>query len=324
VNNTQHGIQAASTQPKKASADAVPLSAHLRELRNRLIICILALAVATVVGWAVHGWLLEQLTAPACALTHVHGVGQPTKQCPNGLLVNTGILSPVSLTFKVSFTAGVILASPVWSYQLWAFVAPGLYKKEKRYSLGFAAVAVPMFCLGAWLAYLVFPRGLQVLAGFNPAGFSLALPGNEFLDFFQRTVLVFGLSFELPLLLVLLNFVGIVSAARLRSWWRPSVFLIFVFAAVAIPTGDPFTLIVLAVPICLLFFAALAVTTVHDRAKTRSRAADKDGQLSDVEASPLGLASPLPGAVELQSPEAVDTAGFESVSTVRISPDDSV
>lgn len=276
------------------------LAGHLRELRYRLVVAILALAVATVAGWLIHGWLLNQLTRPACDITSVHGVGRPTTQCSNGLLVNTGILSPLSLSFKVSVVAGVILASPVWSYQLWAFIAPGLYKKEKRYGLGFTLAAVPLFCGGAYLSYLVFPKALQILASFNPSSFSLVLPGEEFLGFFLRMVLVFGLSFELPLLLVLLNYLGIVSAARLRGWWRQTVFAIFVFAAIAVPTGDPLTMTVLAVPLCLLYAVALAAATVHDRAANRRRAQDPDSHLGDHEASAVDLS---PSRVD--SPEPV-------------------
>ncbi|MER6074260.1 twin-arginine translocase subunit TatC [Streptomyces sp. NPDC001817] len=281
----------------------MPLAEHLRELRNRLLVSMLALAIATVVGWLFHGWLLDQLTGPACHITHVHGVGRPTKQCPDGLLVNTGLLSPLSLSFKVSITAGLILASPVWSYQLWAFIAPGLYKKEKRYGLGFTFAAVPLFCGGGYLAYVIFPKAVQILASFNPADFSLSLPGDEFLGFFLRMVFVFGLSFELPLLLVLLNSLGVVSAARLRSWWRPTVFVIFVFSAVVIPTGDPLTMTALAVPLCLLYSLALAVATLHDRTKKRRRAEDPDSQLDDDEAS-----SPDLTTTPLDFPEPVDVS----------------
>ncbi|WP_063774414.1 twin-arginine translocase subunit TatC [Streptacidiphilus rugosus] len=251
------------------------LTDHLRELRHRLLISCAALLVTTVVGWIVHGHVVDLLTGPACGIKGVHGVGGPTPQCPNGLLVNQGVLAPLSLSFKVSMTVGLVLACPVWSYQLWAFVAPGLHRREKRYGLGFTAAAAPLFCAGGTLAYWVFPKALGVLAGFNPGSFALALPGDQFLDFFVRLVLVFGLSFEMPLLLVALNFVGVLSAARLRGWWRGIVFAIFVLSAVATPTGDPLTMTVLALPICLLFFAALGVVSLHD---LRSGRAPRTGE----------------------------------------------
>jgi sec-independent protein translocase protein TatC len=246
------------------------LTDHLRELRKRLLVAVVALLVTTVLGWIVHERVVDLLTAPACGIRGVHGVGGPTAQCPDGLLVNQGVLAPLSLSFQVSMTVGLVLASPVWSYQLWAFVAPALHRREKRYGLGFTAAAVPLFCAGGALAYWVFPKALGVLAGFNPDSFALALPGDQFLDFFVRLVLVFGLSFEIPLLLVALNFVGVLSAAQLRGRWRGIVFGIFVLSAVATPTGDPLTMTVLALPICLLFFAALGVVSLHDHRSGRA------------------------------------------------------
>ncbi|WP_052432708.1 twin-arginine translocase subunit TatC [Streptacidiphilus carbonis] len=267
-------------QPKD-NEGRMPLSDHLRELRNRLLICLAALLVTTVLGWMLHNWLIDQLTGPACAIKGVQGYGQHTASCPNGLLVNNGVLAPLSFTFKISMMAGLILASPVWTYQLWAFVAPGLYKKEKKYGLSFTAAAVPLFLIGAYLAYWIFPKALGILVSFNPSGFSLAFSGAEFLDFFIRMVVVFGLSFELPLLLVALNFLGILSAAKLRSWWRGIIFIIFVFSAVATPTGDPLTMSVLAVPICVLFIMALGVCTLHDRSVARRKAVEDPDSLLD-------------------------------------------
>lgn len=322
MNDTQHSGATSSEQPQHAAMNVMPLTGHLRELRNRLAVSALTLAVTTVAGWLAHDWLLGQITGPACALTHVHGVGRPTRECPNGLLVNSGILSPLSLSFKVAATAGFVMATPVWSYQLWAFIAPGLYKREKKYGLGFAAAAVPLFCLGGYLAYVVFPKAVGVLAGFNPDAFSLSLPGDEFLDFFLRMVLVFGLSFELPLLLVLLNFLGVFSAAALRRRWQVIVFGVFVFAAVATPTGDPITMLALAVPISLLFLVALAVATFHDRAKARRRAEDPDHGLGADEASVVDPAPSHAGATGPHSPEPVHAADLEAGRPTDTHPGD--
>jgi sec-independent protein translocase protein TatC len=300
----------------------MPLSDHLRELRNRLLIALAALLVTTVIGWVIHDWVINQLTDPACAIKGVHGYGQQTKACPNGLLVNNGVLAPLSFTFKVSMMVGLILASPVWTYQLWAFVAPGLYKKEKKYGLGFTAAAVPLFMVGAYLADWIFPKALQILVSFNPPGFSIAFSGAEFLDFFIRMVLVFGISFELPLLLVALNFLGILSAAKLRSWWRAIIFIIFVFSAIATPTGDPLTMSVLALPICLLFLIALGICTLHDRAKERRRVIDNpDSLLDDDVASSLDL-TPSEFASPSESVEPVSAEEFAHAEPMVYHPDD--
>jgi sec-independent protein translocase protein TatC len=300
----------------------MPLAAHLRELRYRLIVCVLAILVTTVIGWLLHDWAIHQLTQPACNIKGVHGYGTPTAECKNGLLVNTGVLSPLTFTFKISMMIGFILAAPVWSYQLWAFVAPGLYKKEKKYGLGFVAAAVPLFLGGAFLAYEIFPKALAILASFNPGSFSLGFSGAEFLDFFVRMVLVFGLSFEIPLLLVMLNFIGVISAARLRGWWRGAVFGIFVFSAVAVPTGDPITMTVLAVPICLLYFAACGVATLHDKARARSYAENPDHQLDDDEASSIDLRPSALGADDLPIPEPVNATELAAGEPMIYHPDD--
>lgn len=300
----------------------MPLSDHLRELRNRLLIALAALLVTTIIGWVIHNWLIDQLTGPACAIKGVHGYGQQTPQCPNGLLVNNGVLAPLSFSFKVSMMAGLVLASPVWTYQLWAFVAPGLYKKEKKYGLGFTAAAVPLFLIGAYLAYWIFPKALAILVSFNPPGFSIAFSGAEFLDFFIRMVLVFGLSFELPLLLVALNFLGILSAAKLRSWWRGIIFLIFVFSAIATPTGDPLTMSVLAVPICVLFLMALGVCTLNDRSRAKRRLRENpDSLLDDDEASTLDL-TPADLSVEDVTPEPVSAEEFAHAEPMIYHPDE--
>lgn len=315
------GRQKQSKQPKDTDG-RMPLSDHLRELRNRLLIAVGALLVMTILGWVIHDWLIGQLTSPACHITGVHGYGEKTAQCPNGLLVNNGVLAPISFSFRVSMMAGLVFASPVWTYQLWAFVAPGLYKKEKKYGLGFTAAAVPLFLIGAYLAYWIFPKALQILVSFNPPGFSLAFSGTEFLDFFIRMVLVFGISFELPLLLVALNFIGVLSAAKLRSWWRGIIFVIFVFSAIATPTGDPLTMSVLAIPICVLFLIALGVCSLHDAAKERRRVIDNpDSLLDDDVASSLDL-TPSEFASPSESVEPVSAEEFAHAEPMVYHPDD--
>jgi sec-independent protein translocase protein TatC len=269
----------------------MPVREHLRELRNRLAKAALAVAAGTVAGWFLHPRLIAALTGPACAIPHLHGIGQATAACPNGLLVLSGVLTPLTFTVKVAAMAGVVISTPVWSYQLWAFVAPALHRAEKRYSLLFTALAVPLFLAGAALAYWVFPQALRIVLGFTPGSFSNAIPGDQFLDFFLRMILLFGVSFELPLLLVLLNVLGLMPARTLTERWRPIVFGVFVFSALATPTGDPFTMLALAVPMTVLFGLATAVVCWRDAAKARRDGAN--GQLSPDEASPLDDAAHL-------------------------------
>ena len=247
----------------------MPVREHLRELRSRLVKAALALAAGTVAGWLVHDRLIAALTGPACAIPHVHGIGQPTASCPNGLLVLAGVLSPLTFTFKIAVLAGAVISSPVWSYQLWAFVAPGLHREEKRYSLLFTALAVPLFLTGAALAYWTFPQGLRIILGFTPRTFSNSIPGDQFLDFFLRMILLFG---------------------------------VFVFSALATPTGDPFTMLVLAVPMTALFAIATAVVSWHDAVRARREREAEAAAPSPDRAGGLDLAVDDIGAPERVAP----------------------
>ncbi|GGP92430.1 twin-arginine translocase subunit TatC [Streptomyces melanogenes] len=264
----------------------MPLREHLRELRNRVAKAMLGVFLGTVVGWKIHGWLIAHLTGPSCHIPGTHGIAPPTPDCPNGLMVMQGVMTPLTFTFKVALAAGVVISSPIWSYQLWAFAAPGLHRHEKRYAIGFVAAAVPLFLGGAGLAYWVFPQALKILLGFTPESFSNSLQGDQFLDFFIRMILVFGVSFEMPLFLVLLNFTGVVSAQGLTARWRTFVMGIFVFSALATPTGDPFSMVVLAVPMTVLFVLALGVVRWRERVLARRGGT---GALSPDEASPMDL-----------------------------------
>jgi sec-independent protein translocase protein TatC len=184
----------------------------------------------------------------------------------------TGVVGPFSLQIKVSLFAGLAFASPVWLYQLWAFLAPGLHRHEKRWAYAVVGVGVPLFALGAWLAYLILPTAVRVLLGLAPADVHNQVPLDDYLNFVMRMLFVFGISFELPLILVLVNFAGLVTAARIRSWWRGMVFGIFVFAAVATPTGDPGTMTAMAMPMVFLYGIAVGITSWSDRRRARRRA----------------------------------------------------
>jgi sec-independent protein translocase protein TatC len=271
----------------------MPLMEHIRELRTRLIKSALAIMVAGIVGFVFYRHIVNLLETPICNIKGVHGVGQPTKDCRNGVLVLVGPSAGITLAFKIAMFSGIVLAAPVWMYQLWAFLAPGLYKKEKKYSLTFIGAAIPLFAAGAALCYVFFPTILRVLMGFVPAGVAAQLPLDQTLVFFLRMMVVFGASFVLPLILVLFNFIGILSGDRMRRHWRVVVLAIFVFAAIAVPTGDPIGMSVLAVPICVLYFAAVGLALANDKRRAARRAADPVHQLSPDEASALDL-SPRP------------------------------
>ncbi|MFC7221066.1 twin-arginine translocase subunit TatC [Streptomyces polyrhachis] len=281
------------------------LREHLRELRNRIGKAMLGIFLATIVGWIIHPWLITHLTGPSCHIEGVQTIAKATKECPNGLMVMQGVMTPLIFTFKVSMAAGLVISSPVWSYQLWAFAAPGLHRHEKRYTVGFVLAAVPLFLAGAGLAYWVFPQALEILLGFTPDSFSNSIQGDQFLDFLLRMILVFGVSFVVPVFLVALNFAGVLSSATLKARWRAIIMTIFVFSALATPTGDPLTMVVLAFPLSVLFGLALGVIVWRER--VRRRRGDGDSALSPDEAAPLEKA---PAAAEATAPlEAVQRTG---------------
>lgn len=272
---------------KEQGADrslAMPLTEHLRELRNRLVKSGIAIALGMVVGWIFYPQLFAWLSAPFNSV-----VEQARAEGREVTLALTGVADPFVLQMQVAAVAGLIIASPVWLYQLWRFVTPGLHKHERRWAIGFAAVAAPLFLGGAFLAYLVLPYGLQILFGFTPDGVQNIVSVDRYLSFFLRMILVFGVGFLVPLLVVLLNFAGVLSGRRLLSWWRWIIIGVLVFSAVATPTGDPINLLLLATPITFLIMISVVVCLVNDRRRSRRAAASglDFSTLPDDEASPL-------------------------------------
>lgn len=250
----------------REEAVAMPLTEHLRELRSRLFKSGLAIGVGMVFGWIyypeIFAWLSEPFTD---VIEQARANGQDVT------LALTGVADPFVLQIQVSAVSGLVISSPVWLYQLWRFVTPGLHRNERRWAIGFVAIATPLFAAGVTLAYLVLPFGLEILLGFTPANVENIVSVDRYLSFFLRTILVFGIGFLAPLLIVLLNFAGILSGKRLISWWRWIIMIILVFSAVATPTGDPINLALLAGPILLLVLIAVSISLLNDRRRDRKR-----------------------------------------------------
>ncbi|GHD48286.1 Sec-independent protein translocase protein TatC [Streptomyces mirabilis] len=288
----------------------MPLADHLRELRNRLAKAMLAIVIVTVVAAFYYNDIINFFTKPVldsvgCPSSFAELARMPKgKQCAQ-ITIN-GLLAPFTLALKVSLMAGVAFASPVWLYQLWAFVAPGLHQNEKKYAYAFVGTGVPLFFAGGFFAYKVLPTTAKVLITFTPHGVNNLLPLDDLLDLVTRMVVVFGLSFELPLLLVMLNLTGILTGRRMLGWWRAMIMGITVFAAVATPSTDPLTMLALAVPIWVLYFGAVVFSLMNDR---RKRLREAEGPADD-EASDLDL-----------TPE--DIGEVESVSAQRALPEQS-
>jgi sec-independent protein translocase protein TatC len=261
------------------------LIGHLTELRNRIGKSLLAVLLATAVAfwWYEHG-LGEFIRAPYCGLDPDLRFGDDGESC--GLLI-TDVFGGVFIRLKVSFVAGVVLSAPVWLYQLWAFVTPGLKRNEKRYGIGFVAVSTLLFAAGAVLAYISLAKGLELLLSLAGEGTVVALTAPDYIGFMLSLLIAFGVSFEVPLLAVALNLVGVLSYAVLKRSRRWIFFLTIVFAAFVTPTQDPFTMLLMAGPMILLFEVAIQVARIVDRRRARRADVDHFHDLSDDEASPL-------------------------------------
>jgi sec-independent protein translocase protein TatC len=284
----------------------MPLADHLRELRNRLAKAMLAIVVITIVAAFFYNDIINFLTKPV-----LDSVG-----CGAQITIN-GLLAPFTLALQVSLMAGVVFASPIWLYQLWAFVAPGLHKHEKKYAYAFVGTGVPLFFGGAFFAYKVLPTTAKVLIDFTPHGVSNLLPLDDLLQLVTRMVIVFGLSFELPLLLIMLNLTGVLSGKRMLGWWRAMILGITVFAAVATPSTDPLSMLALAGPIWVLYFGAVVFSIFNDKRKRRrEEMGPADDEASDLDLTPEDI-----GEVETVS---ASRALPEQASTDRVNGYDDV
>jgi len=246
------------------------LTAHLRELRRRLIVILGIVAAGAIAGWFLYDPIMTLLERPYCAVNPARRFDGASGQC---VLVYHGALDGFTTRLKVSVLTSIVLTGPLWLYQVWAYIAPGLRGKECRYAMAFVASSTTLFAAGVVLADLVLRKGLAVLLGQSGTNVQAMLTVNGYLSFVVTMLITFGLAFELPLIIVMANLAGVLPARVLKRAQRLSIFLIFLFAAVACPTTDPFTMCAMAVPLVALFELAVLFAVVHDRRTARRRAA---------------------------------------------------
>ncbi len=269
----------------------MPLMEHLYELRNRLFIALCAIALGGVLGfvwWGVSPFGLPSLgdlvTRPYCDLPETLRLTQTPGKCQ---LLQTSPFEVFTLRMQVGLAAGAVLTAPIWVYQVWAFITPGLHTKERKFGVTFVGASSALFAAGAVLAYYVVPEGLSFLANLGAGQFITALTGQAYVGFLLTMLAVFGLTFELPLLVVMLNRVGVLPYAKLKRWQRGILFGLFVLAAVATPGSDPISMVALAAALVVLFEVSVLIARAHDRAVARQRAEQGLDDLDPDEPSPL-------------------------------------
>jgi sec-independent protein translocase protein TatC len=259
------------------------LMEHLRELRNRLVKCILVIAIGAGVAGFYSNATLNLVTHPFCSAVINGHTGCTT--VGDQLTINS-VFDGFFIRIKVAFFFGLIATCPFWLYQLWAFIAPGLYKRERRWAYLFAGTAAPLFIAGAALAYVVMSRGLRYLLGLAPHHVLVLPTWDSYLGYFIGMLIGFGLAFELPLVLVMLNIAGILTHERFRKWRKMMIFVIFLISGMVNPSPDPATMLILG-GICVAL-VEVAEIFVYFNDKRRARLhPDPYAGLADDELSPL-------------------------------------
>ncbi|WP_256841576.1 twin-arginine translocase subunit TatC [Ornithinimicrobium cryptoxanthini] len=257
------------------------LADHFRELRNRVVIASLGVLVLSVVGWYVYADLIGLLIQPLKDVRDASG-----REIVN---INFGasITQPFSVQLKVAIFVGIVLSSPIWIWQIWGFLMPGLTKKERRIALAYFCAAVPLFLAGAALAAWAIPRTVAILLSFTPEGAANLQDAMTYLNFVLYFILAFGLAFLMPVALVGLNQLKILSARVMIKGWRVALMIILVFAAFVTPDPSAWTMIALSIPVYILYWGAIGVSVVMERRRAKKDPTTAWKDLSPDEASPL-------------------------------------
>jgi sec-independent protein translocase protein TatC len=281
ASDTQGRGQAEATPAKNRSRDPegrMSLGEHLVELRNRLLISAISVLLLSIVGWFLFPWVFEAVKAP------IEAAGAESDL--QSLINFQGVGQGLNVKLQMAAYIGLILSSPMIILQIWLFVMPGLHRNERKYAIGFFGTAIPLFFLGCVAGYWAVNQLVPVLMSFTPTEGSVSqiIPYDQYLALLIKTMLAFGVAFVVPVVMVLLNFMGLVSGKAMLKAWRWIIFLSFAFTAVMVPTPEPITLIAMSAAIASLFFGAIVISLLHDRRRARK---EGDEGLGDDEASRL-------------------------------------
>jgi sec-independent protein translocase protein TatC len=258
----------------------MPLMDHLRELRNRVVKIAIAIIAGAIVSWVFFDRIWDFMQRPYC-----RAVGYCKVNTLGHSLFISNVMDGFYLHIKVSIIAGAVITSPIWLYQLWAFVAPGLYAREKRWTYAFLGSAVPLFALGCYFAFLAMSRGLTFFLSMA-GGLTALFTADSYIGYWVAMIVGIGLCFEVPLFLVILNMARVVTHERFRKWRRLIIFLVFVFAGIASPSPDPLTMLLLGAVVVVLVEAAEVIIYLNDKRYARNHP-DPYAGLADDELSPV-------------------------------------
>ena len=237
------------------------LGQHLLELRKRLFLAAAGVVVGAVIGWILSDYVWEALREPIYAIVAAQ---ERTAQ-----LNYPDITSAFDLKLKISFYVGLIVSSPVWLYQIFAFLVPGLTRKEKQYTFGFLFTAIPLFLAGCAAGWFVLPNVVGLMTSFAPKEDAALIVAGSYLDFVLKLMIAIGVAFVLPVFIVLLNLAGVISAESIIKSWRVAILVIVLFTAIATPAADVVSMFLLAIPMVVLYFAAYGIAWLHDRRVAR-------------------------------------------------------
>jgi len=241
------------------------LGGHLNEFRKRIFRAALAIIGGSVAGWYLFDPVFTALQQP---------ILQVAKDSHITATINFGTIGGAfDLHLQVAGFLGIVISSPIWLYQLWAYIVPALRRRERLYTLAFLLTAIPLFLGGCYMAWWALPNFVHALLSMTPAGSANLINANEYILFAVRILLLFGISFVIPVVLVLLNLMNLLTAKAILKGWRIAVVLAAFIGALATPVADPTSMFLLMAPLLILYFVAIGIAALHDRVTRKSRAA---------------------------------------------------